>query len=400
MRYKKESFMMLLAKQIHNIVKTVIVIGTTFLIGCSSIEYRSDAAKRTPLQALTDTSVVAKKVWRTSAGKGVGRANVKLLLANDGDVLFAADANGLVVAIDRLTGKKLWQQHLKMAISSGPAIGNKKVVVGGNAFVAALNSETGEILWKTTVTSEVLAAPKIKEDTVLVSTLDGGLVALSGTDGHQLWRFTLSPPSLVLRRSSVPDITKHHIVAGFANGKLVVINKLDGSVDWSADVSVPQGRSDIQRMIDISADPVIKDEVIYVVNYQGNLKAFALYTGQVIWERTVSSYSGMFVDNKNVYVAATNGDVLAFDRHTGGSVWTQNALHGRGLSTPVVQGKFVVVGDDEGYLHWLDKKQGELKGRYKFMGKDGIEAAPVVYADSLYIYGRNGQVGAISVGSN
>ncbi len=385
-----------LSKQIHNIVKTISVVGVTFLVGCSSIEYRSDAPKRTPLQPLADASVFAKKDWTTSVGNGVGHENVKLLLANEGDLLFAADAKGLVVAIDRLTGKKIWQQHLKIAISSGPAIGNKLVLVGGNAEVVALDSATGDVLWQTVMTSEVLAAPKIKEEIVLVSTLDGALVALSAKDGHQLWRFVLSPPSLVLRRSSMPVITKNHIIAGFASGKLVVINKLDGAVDWSADVSSPQGRSDIQRMIDISADPVLQDEVIYVVNYQGNLKAFALYTGQVIWEREVSSYSGIFVDNKNVYVSATNGDVLAFDRHTGGSAWVQTALHGRDLSKPVMQGKFIVVCDDEGYIHWLDKKQGQLKGRYKFTGKGGIEATPVVYSDTLYVYGRNGQVGEIS----
>ena len=384
-----------LSKQIINLVKTVVIISIAFLIGCASMEYRSDAPKKTPLQPLEEASVVAKRGWSTSVGKGIGQSNVKLLLASEGDLLVAADSNGLVKAIDRLSGKKLWQQQLKMAISAGPTLENKKVIVTGNAMVIALDSANGEILWQTAVTSEVLAAPKIKDDIVLVNTLDGGLTALNAKDGHQLWRFALSPPSLVLRRSSAPAITKKHIIAGFASGKLIVINRVDGSVDWAADVATPQGRSDIQRMIDISADLVIQDEVIYVVSYQGKLAAYALYTGQAIWEREVSSYAGLLVDNKLVYVSDTNGDVLAFDRHTGGSAWVQAALHGRDLSRPVMQGKFIVICDNDGYIHWLDKKQGQLQGRYNFNNKVGIEAPPVVYSDLLYVYGRDGKVGEI-----
>jgi outer membrane protein assembly factor BamB len=200
---------------------------------------------------------------------------------------------------------------------------------------------------------------------------------------------------LALRRSSVPVVTKDYIVSGFANGKIVAINRTDGTVNWSADVATPKGRSDIQRMVDISADLVVKDEVVYVVSYQGNLTAFALHTGQVIWEREVSSYAGIVVDHRNVYVSAANGDVLAFDRHTGGSVWVQKALHGRDLSRPEIQKNTIIVCDEDGLIHWLDKKRGQLIGRYKFTGKGGIEAPPIVYADDLYLYGRNGKVGEV-----
>lgn len=396
----KGQLMKLLIRQIINLVKTLVVVNVIFLLGCSSIEYRSEAPKKNPLSPLTTVAVSVKKGWSASVGSGVGNSDVKLLLAGEQDTLVATDVKGNVVAIDRLTGKKRWQKHLKMPITSGPTIQNKAVVVGGNAIVIALNLSDGEILWKTAVTSEVLAAPKVQDDIVFINTLDGGLTALNANDGHQLWRFALSPPSLVLRRSSVPVVTKNRIIAGFANGKLVVINRLDGTVDWSADIAIPKGRSDIQRMVDISADLVVKDEVIYAVSYQGNLTAFALHTGQVIWEREVSSYAGLTVDNNKVYISATNGDVLAFDRHTGGSAWIQKSLHGRDLSKPVIQKNTIVVCDEDGYVHWLNRKQGQLVGRYKFAGKGGVEASPLVYDDELYIYGRNGQVGEIMVSFN
>jgi len=140
-----------LSKQIINLVKTVVIISIAFLIGCASMEYRSDAPKKTPLQPLEEASVVAKRGWSTSVGKGIGQSNVKLLLASEGDLLVAADSNGLVKAIDRLSGKKLWQQQLKMAISAGPTLENKKVIVTGNAMVIALDSANGEILWQTAV---------------------------------------------------------------------------------------------------------------------------------------------------------------------------------------------------------------------------------------------------------
>lgn len=388
--------MNLLIKQVINLSKILIITQVVGIWGCANIEYRSDLPQKTALLPLTATNLMITKGWTTEVGVGVGEHDVKLLLAEEQGVLVATDATGVVAAIDMSNGHKLWQNKLKLTISSGPTIQNDKVIIGGNALVLALNLKTGAVLWKTAVTSEVLAAPKVQEDVVYVNTLDGGLTALNANDGHQLWRFALNPPSVVLRRSCVPVVTNKHIIAGFANGKIVVINRLDGSVDWVADLAIAKGRSDIQRMVDVSADLVVKDEVIYAVSYQGNLKAFILATGQVLWEREVSSYAGLVVDENKVYVAATNGDVLAFDRHTGGSVWVQPALHGRNLSKPVIQKNMLVVADEDGYLHWLQKNQGNLIARYKFTGK-GIEAPPLVHDNKLYVYARNGKVGEVLV---
>ncbi len=66
------------------------------------------------------------------------------------------------------------------------------------------------------------------------------------------------------------------------------------------DVTSPSGRTDIQRMVDISADPVVKDDLVYVVCYHGNLAAFTIKTGQLVWERKISSYAGIAVEKNNI----------------------------------------------------------------------------------------------------
>ena len=365
------------------------------LIGCSGIEYRSDTPEKKSLQPLAQNLIV-KQAWSKSIGKGIDHADVRLLLSDKDNLLMACDVHGKVYVINQDTGKELWSTNLKTTISAGPTVGDNKIIVSSNAKVIALNVNNGSVIWNTEVTSEVLAAPSVKDSVVFVHTLDGGISALSSNDGRQLWRFILHTPSLVLRRSSTPIVTKDYVIAGFANGKLVAVNRIDGIASWSQDLSSPTGRSDIQRMIDISADPIVLDDVVYVVGYQGKLAAFALQTGQLLWEKEVSSYSGMAIHKNIIYVAATNGDILAVERDTGNILWIQPDLQGRQLSQPVIQKDLLVVGDDDGYIHWLSLKNGQLQGRYKFQG-DGIEAPPIVKGDKLYVYGRNGKLAKLIV---
>lgn len=367
------------------------------LAGCTQIDQRSDEPERKPLVAIEGPINVVSK-WSNDTGDGTKRKDLKLLLVQDNDVLYTADANGKVIALNAQTGQPAWEINLKAPVSAGPAVGEGKLVVGtSDGRVIAVDLTSGKVVWISKASSEILAAPKISGNEVFIHTMDGGLSALSLLDGRQLWRFSHNLPPLMLRRSSSPVVKNDLVIAGFANGKLLAMQKNDGAVAWSHDVSHPKGTTDLQRMVDISADPVIAGDRVYAASYQGNIAALTATNGNVLWERGVPSYAGFVVDHNLLYVAATNGDVVALDTQNGSTYWLQNELQGRRLSKPAVMGKYLIIADDDGNVHWLDKETGKVVGRYE-LDKDGIEATPLVRNNTVYVLGASGSLVALEVG--
>jgi len=366
------------------------------LSACSQIEQKSDMPDKKVLSIIEAPLKIATK-WSTSTGQGVGDKDLRLSLARAGKNLFTVDSAGNVMSINEATGAKNWQRSLNAPISAGPAVGDGKLFFGtSNGKIIAIEAETGSFAWSWGATSEILATPKITNNMVFIHTMDGGLSALSAIDGRQLWRFTYNLPSLVLRRASSPATYKDNIIAGFANGKLMSMHMADGSTDWSYDVAHPKGRNDLQRMVDISADPVVKGDVVYAASYQGSLTALTASTGQLKWERDLPSYAGLAIDNKLCYVAETKGDVVAVDSGNGATFWLQTELQGRRLSKPVIMGQNILVGDEDGFIHWLDKTSGKIVGRFQF-DKEGVETAPIVHNNIVYILGRSGKLVALEV---
>jgi outer membrane protein assembly factor BamB len=136
-----------------------------------------------------------------------------------------------------------------------------------------------------------------------------------------------------------------------------------------------------------------------VTAYQGNITAIDLRNGNTLWSRDFSSYAGLNVDALRVYVADNEDAVWALDRRNGGALWKQSGMMGRKLSAPVTSEDYVVVGDFEGYLHWLTKEDGNVVGRVQVDSK-GIAAAPIVQGDTLYVLGKSGVLSAFRVGTS
>lgn len=372
------------------------VLTALSLVGCSPIDQRSDGPDKKPLVE-TAYPLTIKSKWEADTGKGTGRRDVKLLLAEYGKNLYTVDSTGRIAVVDEQTGVLNFEQNLKAKVSAGPAVAQGKLVVGtSDGQVIAVDLSNGKVAWRSNATSEILATPRISDDVVFIHTMDGGLSALSLADGRQLWRFTHNLPPLMLRRSSTPVVAGDAVIAGFANGKLLAIRKSDGTVLWSQDISRPKGTTDLQRMIDISADPVVQGDRVYGASYQGNISALTVSNGHLIWERAIASFAGFVLDRNMIYVSETNGDIVALDIQNGATYWVQNDLQGRRLTKPAIMGKYLVIADEDGYIHWIDKSSGKIAGRFK-MNSRGVEATPIVNNNIVYILGCSGKLVALEV---
>jgi outer membrane protein assembly factor BamB len=110
----------------------------------------------------------------------------------------------------------------------------------------------------------------------------------------------------------------------------------------------------------------------------------------------MSSYAGLGVQDEIIYVTDSDSFVWALDRRNSASLWRQDKLKWRRLTAPLGIGRYVVVGDFEGYVHWLSREDGRMLARVR-VDSSGILAPPVAYRDIVLIYGRGGTLTALQV---
>lgn len=305
-------------------------------------------------------------VWSKKLGDGVSDNFLRLHPVVQGQRGYAAEYRGLVRAFDPETGKTYWQVDLHMPISAGLTLEENKLFLGNSrGEVVALNPDDGTILWRSQLSSEVLATPVLAKGKVIAKTVDGHVFALNSSDGKQLWSYESTVPLLTLRGSSAPVVVNDIVISAFDNGRVVAMTLNDGKALWETTIAVAHGRNEIERIIDIDADPLVLEDIVYVVSYQGRIAALQLGSGQQIWTRDFSSYSGMQVDAYRLYVTDSEGQLWALNRYNGSTLWRQDKLLRRALTAPALQDQYVVVADYDGYLHWIGRDDGKLKARQR-----------------------------------
>lgn len=373
-----------------------LILATLLLIsGCASTPDEIDLPRE--LVSL-DSDIEASILWDESVGDGSGEQGVKLAPALFYDKVVAADLEGVVSAYKLEDGEKFWETELELLLSGGVGAGDGTVIVGtSNGEVIALSELDGSELWRTRVSSEVLAVPRVESGVVVIKSVDGRISALSEEDGHRIWFYDRAVPALSLRGTSSPVILNDMVINGYASGKLVALRLTDGQVAWEISISIPSGRSEIERVVDIDADPVIVDDVAYIASYNAGITAMSLSTGEMLWNRkSVSSFAGMDAGWRYLFVTDERSNIWALDLDNGATVWKQDSLRNRQLTAPVIYDDYFVVGDYEGYLHWFSQDDGQEISRVKVDG-DGILVRPVVESGVLYVYGKGGTLAAVSL---
>lgn len=374
-------------------IRRALLAGVTALAvtGCGTPGDNLDAMESPVLEQPLDAGAPVTEAWGYDIG-AAGSLNERLQVAVANGRAFVASGDGMLVALDAETGEPIWRRELDRPLSGGPAAGEGLVVIGsreGRLF--GLSAENGETLWTSVLTSEVLAPADIGQGVVVVRTNDGKLFALEPDTGERRWVYDRNVPSLSLRGHSSPVLVGGGVVAGFDNGRLAALTLDEGTPVWEATIGVSQGRTELERMVDIDADPVIDGTDVYAASYQGRVAALNLRNGRIAWARDISAHSGLTADESRVYVSDEQGRIWALDRATGASVWRQDALAGLEITGPVQFGDYIVVGAGDGNLYWLSRRDGTIVDR-RNVGDARIRVTPTVAGDRLYAIDLEGQV--------
>ncbi|MGY6277310.1 outer membrane protein assembly factor BamB [Methylomonas sp. MgM2] len=335
-------------------------------------------------------------IWSKSVGDGADKQFLKLIPAVQTDRVYAADRYGILQARNTADGDLIWEQDNDLAYSAGPGLGRDVLVMGcTSGEVVAYDLATGEQKWLSNVPSEVQAVPVIAKGIVIIRTTDGKVIALREADGSRIWLSENSVPALSIRGAGSPLVTDNAVVIGEANGKMQALQLSDGKNLWESTIAIPTGRSEVERLVDLDVDPIQSRGALFISSFTGGTSSISEVDGDVIWRNPeISSYAGISADYRYLYVTDVHSEVSQLDQRNGASLWKQKDLHNRQLTAAMVYNNYVVVGDFEGYVHWLSVIDGRQLGRTQ-VSSSPIVANPVIVDGTVYIYAKDGTLAAL-----
>jgi outer membrane protein assembly factor BamB len=363
-----------------------------FAAGCSKDKDVEPPATLIPFPQ----TLPVKELWHEGVGGGKKQMRLRLGLgpAVDNGVVFAASDKGEVLAASLENGHHLWVEKLKLPLSAGPAAADGIVVVGSSkGDVVALDAATGRQLWRIRVNSELLSAPAISAQVVVLRSVDGRLHGLDTHTGKELWSIEQQVPRLSLRGTATPVIAKDMAICGFDNGKVMALSLATGDTVWDTALASPHGRTELDRLVDVDSAVSVLGDNVYATGFQGRTAMLAVDSGQIWWAHDMSSYRGLAVDSDDIYVSQADGIIDALRQRDGSELWHSDRLKLRALSVPAALSTSIVVGDYQGFVHWLDKTTGILVARQR-ISKRRISNPPVAVGDTVVVLTDGGDLAA------
>lgn len=385
------------------ITLAVLALFAMSLTGCSS----SDDEEELVLPQINN-QFETQVVWQEDVGDGVEHYFSRLHPAVYKEAVYAASREGIVEAFSLQNGDTLWQTDVRKDTSFWPWSDDDSAKLAGGILqaygklfigsehgeVIALDRETGEVVWRQNVAGEALSTPAAGEGLIFINLGSGKLVALHPDTGEQRWLYEQEVPALTLRGLSSPTVANGGVLIGEESGKLGVLIADSGFAAWQAEIATPKGASEFERLVDVDTQPIVSGGVVYALAYNGNLAAVDIRSGNVMWKREYSSYRDFTIAGSNIYLVDSQGVIYSVDKSSGTEQWSQNDLRGWYVTGPAVMGDYLAVGNQEGYLYWIDQATGQIAAAHEF-DSSGFYVKPIVADDKLIVVTRDGEVSAV-----
>ncbi|MEO7050558.1 MAG: outer membrane protein assembly factor BamB [Rhodanobacter sp.] len=383
------------------------------LTGCHSFK-KENVQPPTPLAKDFTPTVHVTRVWQTRIGDGTGASGVRLRPTVVDGVLYADSTDGKLAAIDASSGKTLWSKSSRThgwfgwgdkkredaMYAGGPAVSGDLLVVGTlDGHVYGVNAKDGSRRWEAELDTQVLAAPVIVGEDVVVRGGNGRVYSLEAATGKRRWVYDQGNVPLLSVRGNGPLLAANGVVFfGSDDGLLVALRLDNGTKLWEQRLSSGEGRTEIDRLGDADGGILLDGSTLYAAAYHGNLVAVDGASGRPLWSHPLSTFTSLAVKDNSIFGVDDESRVWSFDKSGGADAWKNASLQYRWLTGPAVQGNYVVVGDAEGWVHWLQTGDGALAARER-LSKKAIRAQPLVVGDTVYVEDVKGHIGAYRLSS-
>ncbi|WP_062308975.1 outer membrane protein assembly factor BamB [Polynucleobacter sinensis] len=382
---------MVICKRVVKLVTIALVLTSAVatLVACSGNSRVRKPAELVPVSNQFELS----PVWSTNVGSS---EPFNFHLAVAGDAVYAASLSGKLVKIDLMTGNKLWEVSVPDRLSIGPGSDGRTTAAVTTKGTVYAYDDTGKAIWNVSIGSEVLSEPVVAAGVVIIRTLDNRFVGLDAQTGARRWTYQRQQSALSLRVGyGMLAIGNEVIVTGFSGGRFGMIAMANGGLIWETPVSFPKGFSEIERLNDVTAKPSMEGETICAVSYQGRIGCAQARTGNLLWFKDFSSYTGTAQSPDLVFSSNERSHVSAFAVKDGSLFWENTQLTFRDLGEPMAIGKVLLMGDAQGYVHALSQASGEMLARIRH-DSSPITAAPIAVNGLILIQSQGGKLAAYS----
>ena len=375
--------------------KLVGVSVLALMAGCASLNPFASKPKGNQPVPLVELkgSMAVRTAWKLDIGKAQDFVFSPAVADN---TLIVAGADGAIARVEAATGRQIWRIKAESGLTAGVGTDGTMLALGGAKGTVLTFDMNGKALWKAQASSEVISSPVVGQGIVVVRSIDNRIVGYDAKTGEKKWTVQRVSPPLTLRNAPGMVIAGKDVIVAQPGGKLLSLILATGAPRWEIAVGESRGATELERVTDIGGTPVVIDNDVCAVSYQGRVGCFDLLTGSARWTKELSSNVGVAADQRFVFAADDKGSVFAFNREGGTSAWKNDKLGYRRLSTPVSYGRAVAVGDYQGYIHFLSREDGAFIARAATDGS-AITAAPVVAGANLIFQTQSGTVTAIAV---
>lgn len=326
-------------------------------------------------------------VWSAQVG-AIGNT---LNLNAASDRLGIVSQNGLVSVVNADTGTVAWQLALNTPVTAGVGSDGQRYAVITQANDLVVLSEGREI-WRNKLPAIAFTAPLVAGGRVFVLTTDRTVVAFDGASGQKLWSQQRSGEPLVLKQAGILTTYQDNLLVGLS-GRLVAMNPANGASKWEAVVGSSRGTNEVERLVDLVAGVSRVNNVICARAYQTAVTCVDASKGSNVWTRASQGHVGVTGNEGFVFGAESDGKFVSWNRSTGQIAWQTETLRFRGLTAPAWAEGQLVVGDELGWLHWLDVKTGQTLARTQ-IDSSGVALAPIRLGKNWISVSKSGLVQA------
>lgn len=369
------------------------------LAGCSSMPSwwpswaggpTRKVAEPAPLVEFTP-SLSPRVAWRTNIGSARGAYLQPAVLEN---AIYAASAGGSVVRLGP-DGQIVWRTETNATLAGAVGSDGFVVAVGGARGELIVLGADGKELWRTQLNAAVQWPPLVGRGMVVVRTSDHRITAFDANNGRRRWNYQRTVPPLTLKAVSEMAFAGDLIAAGFPSGRLVMLAAANGTVRWDVPVAEARGATEVERLIDVLGLPLVVGGDVCAAAYQGRVACFEAANGNVRWARDFSAGAGLGGDARRLFAVDSKSNVVGMSMATGASTWRQEKLLNRDLTTPLALRRAVVVGDLQGYLHFLSPDDGAFLARVA-LGSE-INATPQAFGGGAVVQTQDGTVALVTL---
>ncbi len=354
-----------------------------FLTACSSTP---EKPAPTALAQLTP-QITVTPLWSAQVGPIASTSTLSVNASR----LALVSQNGLLTVLNADSGALVWQMALNTPVSSGVGSdGNRfSVITQANELVTLTD---GKESWRAKLPASSLTAPLVAGGRVFVLTTDRTVLAFDGASGQKLWTQQRSGDALVLKQAGILTSFQDNLMVGLS-GRLVAMSPSNGVTKWEALIGASRGTNEVERLVDLVAGVSRVNQTLCTRSYQTAVSCTDAAKGTNVWTRTAAGHVGLSGNDTQVFGTESDGKVITWNRLTGQVTWQSETLRFRGLTAPAFSEGQLLVGDDQGWLHWLDPKNGQTVARVQ-LDASGIALAPLRVGKNWISVSKNGLVQA------